>query len=266
MSALTIAYAALFYAATAIFAVGVALKIAQYARVPAPLKIPTTPAPMTRGGVVWRMLREVALFESLYRANKWIWLFGWLFHVALALVLARHLRYFQEPVWGAIEIAQPFGVYAGFAMLAGLAGLWARRFLVERMRYISTWSDHLMLALLVAIAVSGLAMKYVAHTDIVRVKAFMLGLMAFDWQPLRRSGAAPAPRAGGGIDGDLPGLQAVACTRGLFQPDAQSGGRLARATPPDGVGGEVGDPWPPRTSRHRRSGNTPSSRSSRGTR
>ncbi len=181
---LTYVYAALFYAATAILVAGVALKIAQYARVPAPLKIPTTPAPMTRGGVVWRMLREVALFESLYRANKWIWLFGWLFHVALALVLARHLRYFQDPVWGAVEIAQPFGVYAGIAMLAGLAGLWARRFLVERIRYISTWSDHLMLALLVAIAVTGLAMKYVAHTDIVAVKAFMLGLMAFDWQPL----------------------------------------------------------------------------------
>ncbi|TAK52758.1 MAG: nitrate reductase [Betaproteobacteria bacterium] len=181
---LTYVYAALFYAAAAIFVAGVALKIAQYARVPAPLKIPTTPAPMTRGGVAWRMLREVTLFESLYRANKWIWLFGWLFHVALALVLVRHLRYFQEPVWGAVEIAQPFGIYAGIAMLAGLAGLWARRFLVERIRYISTYSDHLMLALLVAIAATGLAMKYVTHTDIVAVKAFMLGLMAFDWQPL----------------------------------------------------------------------------------
>jgi nitrate reductase gamma subunit len=27
-------------------------------------------------------------------------------------------------------------------------------------------------------------MKYVAHTDIVAVKAFFLGLMVFDWQPL----------------------------------------------------------------------------------
>lgn len=184
MSALTIVAAALLYAASAIFVVGVALKIAQYARIPVPLKIPTTPAPMTRGGVAWRMLREVALFESLFRANLWIWLFGWLFHVALAVVLARHVRYFVEPVWSAVEIVQPFGVYAGFAMLAGLAGLWARRFLVERIRYISTWSDHLMLALLAAIAASGLAMKYVAHTDIVAVKAFMLGLMVFDWQPL----------------------------------------------------------------------------------
>ena len=184
MSALTIVYAALFYAATAIFVVGVALKIAQYARIPVPLKIPTTPAPMTRGGVAWRMLREVTLFESLYRASKWIWLFGWMFHVALAVVLVRHLRYFVEPVWLLVEVAQPFGIYAGFAMLAGLAGLWARRFLVERIRYISTLSDHLMLALLVAIAATGLAMKYLAHSDIVAVKTFMLGLLAFDWQPL----------------------------------------------------------------------------------
>ena len=184
MSPLTAVYAALFYAATAIFVVGVVRKIAQYARVPAPLKIPTTPAPMTRGGVIWRMLREVALFESLFRANKWIWLFGWLFHVALALVLVRHLRYFMEPVWGIVALAQPFGVYAGFALLAGLAGLWARRFLVERIRYISTPSDHLMLALLVALGASGLAMKYVSHTDIVALKGFMLGLFVFDWQPL----------------------------------------------------------------------------------
>jgi nitrate reductase gamma subunit len=41
-----------------------------------------------------------------------------------------------------------------------------------------------MLALLVAIALSGLAMKYVAHTDVVAVKAFFLGLMAFQVRSL----------------------------------------------------------------------------------
>jgi len=66
----------------------------------------------------------------------------------------------------------------------GLAGLWARRVLVDRIRYISAPSDHLMLALLLAIAGSGIAIKYVAHTDIVAVKAFALGLVRLDWQPL----------------------------------------------------------------------------------
>lgn len=184
MSALTVFYALLFYVATAMLVGGVAYKSWVYARTPQPLKIPIPPAPTTRRGVVVRMLMEVTLFRSLFRSNKWIWLFGWIFHVALLAVLLRHLRYFTEPVWGWVALVQPFGLYAGFAMIVGLAGLWARRFLVDRVRYISSPSDHLMLALLVAIAASGLAMKYLAHADIVALKAFFLGLMAFDWQPL----------------------------------------------------------------------------------
>jgi nitrate reductase gamma subunit len=184
MSLLTIIYACMFYAATALMVGGLAYKIAGYARTPAPLKIPTTPAPTTTSGVALRMAREVVLFESLFKANKWIWIFGWVFHGALLLVLLRHLRYFIEPVPGLIAAIQPFGLYAGFAMIAGLAGLWARRFLVERIKYISTPSDHLMLALLIAIGASGLMMKFVSHTDIVAVKAFILGVMLFDWQPL----------------------------------------------------------------------------------
>jgi nitrate reductase gamma subunit len=184
LSALTVLYALLFYVAAAMFAGGVAYKCWVYARTPQPLKIPIPPAPATRRGVVLRMLVEVTLFRSLFRSNKWIWLFGWIFHVALLAVLLRHLRYFTEPVWAWVALIQPFGLYAGFAMLAGLAGLWARRFLVDRVRYISSPSDHLMLALLTAIAASGLAMKYFAHTDIVALKAFFLGLMAVDWHEL----------------------------------------------------------------------------------
>ena len=181
---LSITYAALFYVATAILVIGVVRKIASYAGTPAPLLIPTTPAPTTTTGVVLRMGREVVLFESLFKSSKWTWIFGWMFHAALLLVLLRHLRYFQEPVWTPVLWVQFFGTYAGFAMVAGLAGLWARRFLVDRVRYISTPSDHLHLALLLAIGASGLTMRFVAHTDIVALKAFMLGLMRFDWQPL----------------------------------------------------------------------------------
>jgi len=87
--------------------------------------------------------------------------------VAGLLVLLRHLRYFTEPVWFWVKWVQPFGMYAGFAMVAGLAGLWVRRIAVERVRYISAPSDHLMLLLLIGIAGTGLMMKYVAHTDIL---------------------------------------------------------------------------------------------------
>lgn len=184
MSILTIFFALLFYVATAVLVVGVGLKVRIYAKTPAPLKIPTTPAPIQPSGVGLRLAREVVFFESLFKASKWTWIFGWTFHATLVLVLLRHLRYFQEPVWTVIALIQPFGTYAAFAMVAALGGLWARRWLVDRVRYISTPSDHLMLALLIAIGLSGMAMRFVAHTDILAVKMFILGLMRFDWQPL----------------------------------------------------------------------------------
>ncbi|MDH5410975.1 MAG: respiratory nitrate reductase subunit gamma [Alphaproteobacteria bacterium] len=184
MSEMTALFTILFYAATAILAVGLAFKVVQYARTPAPLKIPTTPAPVTTGGVVLRMAREVILFESLFKSNKWIWLFGYMFHGALLLAMMRHLRYFTHPVWEWVALVQPFGMYAGFAMLAGLGALWFRRIFVQRIRYISGPSDHLMLILLLGITGSGLAMTYVARTDIVALKQFMLGLIRFDWQPM----------------------------------------------------------------------------------
>lgn len=188
MTSLTVFYTGLFYVAALVLIGGVAFRIFEYSRTPAPLNIPTTPAPTTNTGVAMRMAREVVLFESLFKSNKWIWVFGWMFHVGLALVLMRHIRYFQEPVWFWVEFLQPFGKYASFAMVAGLAGLWARRFLVDRVRYISTPSDHLMLALLIAIGLSGMGMTFVQHTDIVALKAFMLGLMTFDWQALPTDG------------------------------------------------------------------------------
>lgn len=184
MPFLTIVYALLFYAATAILVFGLAHKIRQYAKIPAPLKIPTPPAPVTRSGVVLRMFRELVFFESLFKANKWIWIFGWLFHFGMLLVLVRHFRYFTNPVWLWVDLIQPFGLYAAFGMVAGLAGLWARRFLVDRVRYISALSDHLMLVLLLAIALTGMGMDYIQHTDIVALKAFFLGLMYLNWQPI----------------------------------------------------------------------------------
>lgn len=180
----TMAFAILFYAAAAILALGLAHKIHRYATIPAPLKIPTTPAPTTAAGVVLRMGREVVLFESLFRSNKWIWLFGWTFHAALVVVLLGHLRYFTEPVWLWVAWIQPFPKYAAFALIGGLGGLWLRRVVLDRMRYISGPSDHLMLLLLAGIAVTGLLMRYVERVDIVGLKAFTLGLVYFDWQPL----------------------------------------------------------------------------------
>ena len=117
------------------------------------VKIPTPPAPKTKQGVAARLIREVVFFESLFSATKWTWLFGWLFHFALLLAAFRHLRYFTDPVWGWVswEIVQAAGHYGGYVMVFGLLGLLARRVFVDRVRYISSPSDYLMLILIIGI-------------------------------------------------------------------------------------------------------------------
>ena len=184
MPLLTVTYALLLYAAAGIFVAGTGYRIYGYARTPAPLKIPTTPAPVTRAGAAGRVAREVALFESLFKSDKWTWIFAAAFHLGLLLELLRHLRYFLQPIWAWVTLLQPFGVYGGMVMLAGLAGLLGRRLFVARVRYVSAPSDYLMLLLLLGTGLSGFSIELLDRTDIVSFKFFVLGLEYLDWQPL----------------------------------------------------------------------------------
>ena len=185
MSLVTIIYGSLFYFATLILFIGLGYRVYEYASIPAPLKIPTPPAPKTKKGVAVRLFREVVLFESLFHSAKWTWSFGWLFHFALLLAFFRHLRYVTDPVWFWVswEIVQAAGHYAAYMMLIGLFGLFARRVFVDRVRHISAPSDYLILVLIIGIALSGLLMKWFP-TDIFALKQFFLGLIYFNWSEL----------------------------------------------------------------------------------
>jgi nitrate reductase gamma subunit len=177
-------YALLFTVAFVVLLIGLARKIIQYTLVPAPLKIPITPAPLTRGGVVARLAKEAIFFSSLFRANKWTWLFGWMFHMSLFVVLVIHLRYFIKDVPTWLVLLQPIGKYAAFTMVIGLVGLLIRRIYVARVKYITSPSDILWLLLLITIGLTGITMRFISHTDIVSLKAFSLGLISFNWQSL----------------------------------------------------------------------------------
>ena len=184
MSAITVVYALLFYVATIILIGGLAWRVRSYFKTPVPMKIFMAPAPLTPSGAAYRVGREVFLFESLFKSSKAIWIFAVLFHACLAVEFISHLRFVVGDVPFPIIALQPMALFSGLGLIAGLAGLWARRVLIDRNAYISQTSDHLMLGLIIGIALAGMAMRYITHTDIASVKAFMLGLMFFDWQPL----------------------------------------------------------------------------------
>ncbi|MBF0126293.1 MAG: respiratory nitrate reductase subunit gamma [Magnetococcales bacterium] len=164
------------YSVLGIFLIGFVKRILVYVRVPAPLKIPTTPAPVTRFGVMCRLLGEVALFNSLFKADKLAWAGGLAFHGALFVVLVRHLRYFCDPIPPFFAYIEIFGILAGVVMAGALAFLFLRRVIFERVRHISSKADYLILLLLLAIAGSGLAMDFVLRPNIVAIKSGMVAL------------------------------------------------------------------------------------------
>ena len=209
---------------------GVAYKCWVYARTPQPLKIPIPPAPTTRRGVALRMLVEVTLFRSLFRSNKWIWLFGWLFHVALLAVLLRHLRYFTEPVWGWVALIQPVRrvrrVRHARRPRGALGAALSRRSRALHQQSLGSPD---------ARAARGHRRERARH-EVPRAHRHRRAqgvLPRPDGVRLaaasRRPGAARAPRAGRGADDRVSREQAAARAGGVLQPEPEPGRRRARA-------------------------------------
>ena len=206
MDALSILFALLFYAASAVFVYGLYAKIRQYWRTPAPLKIPTTPAPTTQTGVVARTAREVVLFESLFSGP-----------VVRLVISRRPAAGVSAPSGFVIEsVPQPllwvqfFGLYAAFVMSVGLAGL-----LVRRVAVAFRLSD-----VTIAARVSA---EWPCHevrgaTDVVAVKAsggpvdVLLAAVACGWSVVTASVAFRR------ADADFPIQQVVARAWHVLQP------------------------------------------------
>ena len=176
--------AAWLWIAVAAAVAGLAWRKLVWLRAPAPLPMPLPPAPATWSGVALRMLREGMLFETLFRASRWTWLFGWLFHAALLLVLVRHTWLFVDPVpaWTGPLLAAGGGLSAVLA--ASLLGLLARRLFVARVRYVSVPSDYLMLLLILAVAGSGAWLGHVDPRSLGLAREFALGLVGLEARPL----------------------------------------------------------------------------------
>lgn len=184
MTVVSIVMSIILTAAVVLFVAAAARRVFLYAVTPAPLRIPTTPAPLTRAGAALRLVREVVLFESLFRADKVLWLFAMVFHWGLLLVVLRHLRYFVATPPELLVLLQPVGQLGGAAMVAGLIGLIGRRLLLPRVRYVSRNGDLAILVLLLALGATGFTMTLWLTPDIVGLKTYLAGLWRLQWQGL----------------------------------------------------------------------------------
>jgi nitrate reductase gamma subunit len=182
MNGLSSVFNLLAYLAAAVFVLGFLNKVVLYFKTPSPLKIPVTPAPKTSMGVVLRLIPEILFFRSLLKGGtteKILWLGGWVFHVSFLLIVLRHLRFITYPVPDFVMGFQQIGIWAGLVFPIALLILIVRRFTNERLAIITLFADYFVLVLITAIGATGLMLKYITRTNLVDVKAFMLGLVSF---------------------------------------------------------------------------------------
>ena len=203
------------YLALLTFILGMIHRVLKWARAPVPFRIPTTcgqqkslpwikssplESPHTTAGVLGRMALEILVFRSLFRNtklglkdqklyygdNQFLWLGALAFHYSFLIILLRHFRFFTEPAApfvsllqsadGFFQIGVPELYLTDAIIVLALGYLFFRRVVSPQLRYISLPSDYFALFLLLAIAGSGILMRYFFKVDLKSVKELTLGL------------------------------------------------------------------------------------------
>ena len=217
------------YLSVLLFFVGFTWRIFDWMKSPVPFRIPTTcgqakslkwikrdelESPSGFWGVVGRMSLEVLFFRSLFRNNKaeiapgpslayasskWLWMAGLIFHWSLLVIVLRHYRFFLasipgfveflEGIDGFLQITLPTLYITDLLLVLAVTFLVLRRLASAQMRIISLSTDYFPLFLILAIALSGISMRYLDKVDIVAVKVLVQGLVSFQFDAPGEIGA-----------------------------------------------------------------------------
>jgi len=175
------------YLAILIFLAGMIYRFSSWFKTPQPGKMTLFPAPesKTKG-----ILAETLLFPSLFRGDKVLWAFSWVFHVTLALVFLGHVRVFTALIDRMLmamgmspeaitAMSATSGGAAGIVLLATGILLLFRRLAIQRVREISGVPDFFALLLLIAIVVTGDIMRFGAHFDLGQTRTWAWSLLTF---------------------------------------------------------------------------------------
>jgi nitrate reductase gamma subunit len=206
------------YAAMCTFFLGFIYRIVHWARSPVPFRIPTTGGqqfslpwvkqakldnPSDTKGTIIRMMLEILLFRSLFRNTKmdlhegpkvtyqwekWLWLAGLAFHYSFLVIFLRHLRFFTDPIPffvmifdkadSVMQVGLPLVYLSDLVLVVAVSYLFIRRVVIPQMRYISLAADYFPLLLILALAITGILMRYLIRIDVTGVKELTMSLVA----------------------------------------------------------------------------------------
>jgi nitrate reductase gamma subunit len=171
------------YIALLIFILGLFYRLMKWLSSPVPIRMPLTPAPISRLGVIGRMSTEFLIFRSLSKANKKLWLGSWLFHILLGTTLIVHLIniYLYEnftniinSAWYDLSVA-----FSGILFGGMVTFLLFRRVFTNTVRHVSRLPDYLILLLLFVIIFLGNYTRSYSGVSLNDVRTYMYSLLIF---------------------------------------------------------------------------------------
>lgn len=149
-------------------------------------KMTLYPAPESGADTFWGVLRATFFSPSLFKADRFLWAGAWVFHAALVLILIGHVRVGTDlpALWAALGInadtmSAIVGTTAGIIILLAILLLTYRRFGIPRVQEITQAGDYLALILLLAVILSGNAMRFQGHFDLNLTREYFAGLTRF---------------------------------------------------------------------------------------
>ena len=149
-----------------------------------------TPAPKPGIPRYIELLKETFFFRSLFKGDKNLWIFSWVFHAMLTLIFIGHLRvimWLPDRMLSSMGMtseninimSQLSGGIAGLVILLMILVLLGRRLFTGRVREISLRGDYIALILILIVLITGDVMRFVAHVDLSLTREYFLSLVTF---------------------------------------------------------------------------------------
>lgn len=178
------------YVAAAIFILGIAHKLRRWMAVPLPFHLTAFPVPNNAFGRLLVFLKELLLFNSLFRHNRILWLLSWTMHLSLGLIIVGHILgiYFFREQFTLLGLSKGesralshlLGMMSGGAFILSLLALLARRFFDTEARATSDLSSYVELGLLAGIALAGIGLRFdMSRQEFLLIREYMAGLILF---------------------------------------------------------------------------------------
>ena len=112
------------------------------------------------------------------------------FHYSFLVIFLRHLRFFTDPIPffvtifdkadSVMQVGLPLVYLSDLVLVVAVSYLFIRRVVIPQMRYISLAADYFPLLLILALAITGILMRYLIRIDVTGVKELTMSLVALN--------------------------------------------------------------------------------------